>query len=147
MAKQLVVLAGPDEGRSFSLGTDDIMIGRSRATETQLTDPHVSHIHCELVVEGNKHILIDHDSGSGSFVNGKEIQRQPLQHGDLIRIGSTHLQFIDDLTPAPATPAMPASPPTQSVPKTTVDWSKSLVKQTLVHYHISAPSAKFDQNS
>ena len=32
MRKKLVVLAGPDEGRTFPLETESFLIGRSRAT-------------------------------------------------------------------------------------------------------------------
>src|SRR5215210_8129177 len=96
MAKKLIVLAGPDEGRTVPLGGEVVMLGRSRATETPLTDSHVAPIHCQVVPEGKGFTLVDYDSLSGTFVNGKEIDRHTLQPGDLIRIGGTHLQFIDD---------------------------------------------------
>src|SRR5438552_18608160 len=94
MAKKLVVLAGPDEGMVFTLGAEVLLLGRSRATETHLTDPHVSRVHCQVVPEGPQHVLVDFDSASGTFVNGKEVDRHVLQSGDLIRIGATHLQYV-----------------------------------------------------
>ena len=71
------------------------MLGRSRGTDTPLIDPHVSRIHCEVMLDDNRHVLVDHDSESGTFVNGKEIERHVLQSGDLIRIGSQDICFYD----------------------------------------------------
>src|SRR5687767_13113884 len=102
MPKKLVVLAGPDEGRVFPLGTETTMVGRSRATDTRLIDPHVSRVHCQIVPENGKHVLVDYESAGGVFVNGKQVEKHVLQAGDLIRIGSTHLQVVDDAAAAAA---------------------------------------------
>ncbi len=96
MPKKLVVLAGPDEGRDFTLGSDPLLLGRSRATDGHLLDPHVSRVHCQVQPEGEMLTLIDFDSPGGTFVNGKRISRHTLQPGDIIRIGNTRLQFVAD---------------------------------------------------
>src|SRR5204863_5751021 len=95
MSSKLMVLAGPDEGTVFPLGAEVVLLGRSRATETALTDPHVSRVHWQIVLEGNKFGVVDFDSASGTFVNGKEIERHVFQTSDLIRIGATHLQYAE----------------------------------------------------
>jgi hypothetical protein len=52
MSKRLLVLAGPDEGRVFPLHEGEtVLLGRSRATETRLIDPHVSRVHCQVQME------------------------------------------------------------------------------------------------
>ena len=135
MASRLIVLAGPDEGHVFTLGTEPILFGRSRATEGHLTDPHTSRVHCQVALEGSQYILTDFDSGSGTFANGKEINRHALQPGDLVRIGSTHLQYVTDSASAIITPGTPPA-------ATQGDWAKKLIGQTLSHYRISAPLAK-----
>ena len=132
MPSKLVVLAGPDEGTVFELGSETVMLGRSRAAETHLTDPHVSRVHCQINVEGNRHIVEDFDSATGTFVNGKEVDKHVLKSGDLIRIGTTHLQYVDE-TAAPV--AKPAK-------KGERDWSRDLVGQTLAHYRITSPLAR-----
>src|SRR5262245_24554932 len=108
MPKKLVVLAGPDEGRVFNLGSDPLLLGRSRATETHLLDPHVSRVHCQLQSEADDFVLSDFDSAGGTFVNGKRTSRHTLQAGDIIRIGNTRLQFLAEpdhvAAPAAATP-------------------------------------------
>ncbi|MBM3993679.1 MAG: FHA domain-containing protein [Planctomycetes bacterium] len=130
MAKKLIVLAGPDEGRVFELGSDAMMFGRSRATDTPLTDPHVSRVHCQVLPEGGDYVVVDFDSASGTFVNGKEIDRHVLVPGDLIRIGDTHMQFVADETTTRRSAAKDA------------DWSHGLVGQAISHYNITAPLAR-----
>lgn len=109
MSKRLIVLAGPDEGRSFPLTDDTFLLGRSRATESHLIDPLVSRVHCQVVPENGQLTLVDFDSPGGTFVNGKKIDRHILQNGDLIRIGNTRLQFEDTQADAP-TPTASTDP-------------------------------------
>jgi serine/threonine protein kinase len=95
MRKKLIVLAGPDEGRTFPLETESFLIGRSRATGTGLIDSHVSRVHCQIYTEDGHHVLADFESGSGTLVNGQSISKHVLKPGDLIRIGQTSLQYTD----------------------------------------------------
>src|ERR1035438_10011606 len=133
MTKKIIVLAGPDEGRVFPLGTEPLLFGRSRATDPHLTDPHVSRVHCQVLPEGDQYVLIDFDSGSGTFVNGKEIDRHVLKSGDLIRIGGTHMQYVvEAVEPAVGAPAS----------KSPTDWAKALVGQTISNYKITSPLAR-----
>jgi serine/threonine protein kinase len=147
MTKKLVVLAGPDEGRVFSLGNEVVLLGRSRATDTHLMDPHVSRVHCQVLAENGKYVLVDFDSAGGTFVNGKQVSRHDLQSGDLIRIGTTHLQFVEDQGAAVAT-AAPAQATAAGKAKAKVKttrpgaWTESLVGQVFTHYKIGQPFAR-----
>jgi hypothetical protein len=134
MAKKLIVLAGPDEGTVFNLGSETLLLGRSRATETHLTDAHVSRVHCQIIPEGNQYVVVDFDSASGTFVNGKESERHVLQNGDLIRLGGTHLQYVEDTGAAPKHEA--------PVARASLEWAKKLIGNTLAHYAITAPLAR-----
>ena len=95
MPKQLVVTAGPDQGQVIPLpAADFFLLGRSRAAEARLTDPHVSRVHCRIEVSGDTVVLIDHDSAGGTFVNGRRVGGpQTLRPGDVIRVGDTELQL------------------------------------------------------
>lgn len=95
MPKQLVVLAGPDESRVFPLSGEPFLLGRSRATDSHLLDPHVSRVHCQVAQEGDHWVVADFDSAGGTFVNGKRINKHTLTPGDIIRIGGTRLQFAE----------------------------------------------------
>lgn len=137
MSKRLVVVAGPDEGRVFPLGGDNVYLGRSRATHTQLIDPHVSRVHCEIKQAGDSYVLTDCESPGGSFINGKRVTQQNLRPGDLIRIGTTHLQFVDDQGgPAAGVPvALPAGKP---APHRVLPgkWAHALVGKTFSHFQL-----------
>lgn len=138
MAKQLVVLSGPDEGRVFNLGSDVFLLGRSRATESQLIDATVARVHCQVVPEGDRYALVDFDSESGTFVNGKQVDRHPLVNGDLIRIGETRMQFVDDNVPGGQTSATTILGP----PKSASEWVQQLRGQTLGAYQVGTPLAR-----
>jgi pSer/pThr/pTyr-binding forkhead associated (FHA) protein len=88
MNMQLVVISGPDRGRAFPL-TDGqtLAIGRGQASGTQLRDARVSRIHCHVEVESGTVSLLHSGGSGGTLVNGKPIDRQELQPGDVIRIG------------------------------------------------------------
>ena len=147
MSKKLVVLAGPDEGRIFPLGAEVVLLGRSRATDTHLLDPHVSRVHCQVMAENGKHVLVDFESAGGTFVNGKQISRHELQNGDLIRIGSTHMQFVEEdgvAVPA-AAPEAPAKAAPKGKPKAVARsdaWAQELVGKEFTHFKIGQPLAR-----
>src|SRR6516225_5147432 len=104
MAKTLQVIQGPNRGTVFMVPErDTLLIGRSRATETRLTDPHVSRIHCQIQAEGKKVWVLDFDSASGTFVNGTRVKRPSLKQGDRIRIGRSELQYMTDEPEEPST--------------------------------------------
>jgi serine/threonine protein kinase len=154
MPKKLAVLSGPDEGRAFTLGSDPLLLGRSRATETHLLDPHVSRVHCQIQADGEAFVLLDFDSAGGTFVNGKRVSRHTLQPGDIVRIGDTRLQFVVEeaegaqaKTPAqrvPPKPSVPAAPPVAApafVPRDST-WVQALVGQKLGHYKVGSALAR-----
>ncbi len=95
MPMQLVVTAGPDLGQIIPLPARDFfLLGRSRANEARLTDPHVSRVHCRVEVSGDDVVLVDHDSAGGTFVNGSRLGApRSLRPGDVIRLGTTELQL------------------------------------------------------
>ncbi len=98
MPKRLLVLAGPDEGREFLIpASDSLLLGRSRATETRLIDPHVSRVHCSVQMENSDLIVSDFDSAGGTYVDGKRVEgKAKAKAGALIRIGNTRLQYLDE---------------------------------------------------
>jgi serine/threonine protein kinase len=97
MTYRLEVIAGPDQGRVFPLPeADTLLLGRSRATETRLTDPHVSRVHCHVQVTGNQVVVTDFDSAGGTFINDQPVTHGELKPGEVIRIGATCLTLLTD---------------------------------------------------
>jgi pSer/pThr/pTyr-binding forkhead associated (FHA) protein len=110
MARRLVVVTGPDKGRVFTLPeVDTLLLGRSKATETRLTDPHVSRVHCEVEARTGGVAVHDFDSVGGTFVNGERVDRRDLRPGDVVRIGETELRFEEDTDEAATLPPAPAA--------------------------------------
>ena len=136
MTPRLVVTAGPDKGRSFSLTRGEtLQVGRSQTTATRLTDPTMSRVHCQVDWDGTRTVLVNVSSG-GTLVNGQAVSQQELKPGDVIRMGSTEMRYqmeeaAESSTVAPA-PARPAS----------TGELVQLVGQTLSHYALEAVVAK-----
>ena len=71
MAKLLVVIAGKDKGRRFTLpDTGNFSIGRGNTTRPRLTDVRLT-THCELQTAGDQLKIIDAKSAVGTFVNNR----------------------------------------------------------------------------
>src|SRR5262249_34102076 len=104
MLGQLVVISGPDQGRSFVLeAAKSLLLGRGRNTETKLKDPQVSGVHFEVKLEGKKLMLLDAGSTSGTVVNGKRVSQHELKQGDIIQIGGTQLRLHLESSPDAST--------------------------------------------
>lgn len=74
------------------------VIGRkSDVCDVALKDASVSREHAEIRIEANKCIIRDKGSLNHTYVNGKEVQRSPLKHSDLIAIGDFALRFLEKL--------------------------------------------------
>lgn len=94
MFGQLVVTAGPDKGRTFSLTEgQNLALGRGEGTDTELRDMRVSRVHCHVQVDEGKLLLSDAGSSGGTFVNGQRVSQQVLQPGDVVKIGNSQLRF------------------------------------------------------
>lgn len=95
MPRHLLIVTGPDQGRVISLPeSDTLLIGRSRATEARLVDPHVSRVHCRVRVQGDEVLVTDAESAGGTFINGSRLPApRVLLPGDVLRIGHTELRY------------------------------------------------------
>src|SRR5438034_4745882 len=81
---KLVVTAGPRKGGEFSLTVIRTTIGRGSDNVVVIPDISVSRQHVILEKQGERWVLLDQGSGNGTRVNGKQVDRYPLQHGDEI---------------------------------------------------------------
>jgi serine/threonine protein kinase len=114
MPIQLVILAGPDQGRVLSVADDKpLLIGRGRQSATRLSDLRVSRVHCRVETSGSRVVVTDLDSSSGTFVNGRRVTGHDLQPGDVVQIGDTRLRLqTADVAELPTLPPANAAPTT-----------------------------------
>jgi serine/threonine-protein kinase len=136
MSEQIVVTAGPDKGRSFPLlAGEPLQVGRSKSTSTQLTDPTVSRVHCEIEWDGAR-VTVHNISDNGTLINGVRVTEAQLTPRDVIRIGETELRLLsgseEPTTLAPAGEKKPVA----------AEPLVNLVGKTLSNYAIEAMIAK-----
>jgi hypothetical protein len=70
-------------------------IGRSDSCDITLDDTFASRIHCVVKAGEHQWHLIDLNSRNGTWRNDKRIDTSYLSIGDLIRVGNTHLVYVE----------------------------------------------------
>jgi hypothetical protein len=91
MEQEMVTLAF--DGTRHEVSKRNVVLGRSRDCDIQLTDANVSRRHAELRQEGASYWIVDLGSTNGMEVNGKRVKRAKLRAGDTITLGSTDITF------------------------------------------------------
>lgn len=92
---RLVITAGPRKGSEYTLTEPLTTIGRGSDNVLVIPDISVSRQHSRLERQGERWVVLDQGSGNGTRVNGKSVDRYPLQHGDEIEMGDTRVQFME----------------------------------------------------
>jgi pSer/pThr/pTyr-binding forkhead associated (FHA) protein len=88
------------EGQTFQLSQRQTLVGRSRRCTIVLNSRLASREHCVLERSGAALTLIELGSKNGTWVNGERVsRRRQLATGDEIRIGSDHLEVIENFKP------------------------------------------------
>jgi hypothetical protein len=77
----------------FDLGGPLITVGRASDNDVIIDDPMVSRHHCQLKLQHGAYSFVDLGSRNGSTVNGQAVSEVALGPGDVIRVGSTTLEF------------------------------------------------------
>ena len=102
MYKLLEIVDG-NVTREYVLSDEVFSIGRNPGNQLQPDNASVSGNHAVIsltaspYLDGTMEVCIE-DTGStnGTTVNGKQIKRQLLKHGDMLALGSLTLKFIDE---------------------------------------------------
>lgn len=90
----LTVEAGRLKGRQFRCDRNVINLGRAEENEVGLFgDPEVVSRHACIERDGQQFVLKDLSRREGTSLNGTKIDRDSLQDGDLIQVGSYRLRF------------------------------------------------------
>ena len=87
------------QGRKrLELKPEPLSIGRSADNVLKLDDDRASRFHCVIEpMEGNEAAFQLRDLGSrnGTKLNNEDVDIEPLDNGDVVRIGRTEIRFID----------------------------------------------------
>lgn len=71
-------------------------LGRQIGNDIVFQEEFLSRFHAEIIHENDKYILVDKDSTSGTFVNGRKIDRCVLNSGDLIALANIFIMFVNN---------------------------------------------------
>lgn len=98
MAAKLILSMDGLVLKEFPLNKERITIGRKSTNDIHIDNLAVSGNHAVIVTILNDSFLEDLNSTNGTMVNGKQIQKHFLQHGDVIEIGKYKLKYLNDRT-------------------------------------------------
>ena len=101
----LVVVEGPDVGRTFQLDGSlplRVLLGQSPSCELRLRDREVSRRHAAVELVGHKLRIADLGSTNGTAIDGVEVLEANLRGGEIVRMGSTALRVDRGAAAAPA---------------------------------------------
>ena len=71
-------------------------LGRQFGNDIVFQEEFLSRFHAEIILENDKYVLLDKNSTSGTFVNGRKIDRCALNSGDLIALANIYIMFVNN---------------------------------------------------
>lgn len=82
---------------TFSLeGKTILSLGRHHDNDIILDDQYVSRFHAQIRLRFGHYVVFDADSAGGTLVNDVRVKEHRLQTGDVIRIGTTSIVYMQD---------------------------------------------------
>lgn len=90
---QLRVYTGNKLRDVVEIDIPGLVVGRSSESDLVLASEIISRTHCQVVEAGDGHVVLDLNSKSGVFVNGRRAYRHALQYGDRIELGKFTLIY------------------------------------------------------
>ena len=100
MDASLVLVKSNGKSREISLGSTGRVIGRSANCGVRIPVSDVSREHCEVRVSGDRIVIKDLGSSTGTFVNGERVDEAQLSAGDLVAVGPAVFVLRIDGEPA-----------------------------------------------
>lgn len=87
--------SGADKRRIFFLKPEKAVCGRGKDVEIPIPDPFASSRHFAISMKNNSWYVEDLDSVNGIEINDVKVGAAKLEHGDLLRAGTTYLRFYE----------------------------------------------------
>ena len=94
---ELLVVAGPFQGRRFAVPVEGIRLGRSSSCEISIPDPSLSRNQCLFELRDGMVYITDLASANGTEVNGEELgaASRALNLGDRVTAGDSELVLVE----------------------------------------------------
>jgi len=89
----LVGRGGEIDGKSWHIGNRKVTVGRAASNFVQVNAGEVSRQQCQLLAEGDSMFVVDMTSSNGTLVNGKPVQKQQLNEGDVLKVGDAEMVY------------------------------------------------------
>lgn len=93
---RLYVPAGPDKGKSTSVGGRAVLVGADPACELQLLDRTVSRKHAEVRCERDLVIVKDLGSTNGTFYHDARVKEVSVPLGGEVSFGKTRVKIVPE---------------------------------------------------
>jgi len=90
---EMIVTLGDSVVSRYVFDKDIVSIGRSRDNDVVIENLAVSRNHARIRHESGRYFVSDLNSANGTFVNGVQVTRGELFHGDVIAIGKHKITF------------------------------------------------------
>ncbi len=145
----LEITDGPDAGRHFEADSSEpFVIGRGSNSHTQIRDPKLSRVHCELIAQNESMALADRGGAGGVRLNGRPLdQTSKVSTGAEIQVGDTRMKVtvldgLDAPTVVPQSSVTSTQSPVEpeaakpESPKPAIRSVRDLVGHTLYRYRI-----------
>ena len=87
--------------KEVELSKERTSLGRRPYNDVVIDNLAISGEHAVLQLTGQEVSIEDLNSTNGTYVNGKSVKKQLLQHSDVIEIGKYHIQYFNELPPSP----------------------------------------------
>src|SRR5215470_1104011 len=81
---------------AVDLRGDPVWVGRAMECAIRTDDAMVSRKHSLIRFEGGRYWVEDLGSSNGTHVNDAKVQRQALNHNDVVRCGSLWLRYVEE---------------------------------------------------
>jgi DNA-binding NtrC family response regulator len=91
---KLVVLSGPDKGKTLVVDQPELTIGSKQDSDLVLSDPTVSRLHAVLIESAGGYLIRDMDSTNGTYLDGVLVREAFLDFGRTVSLGETQMKFV-----------------------------------------------------
>jgi predicted nucleic acid-binding Zn-ribbon protein len=114
---RLLYRDGSGRDASVDIAAEGAFLGRGADCAVRTDDAMVSRKNCKISFAGGRWTVEDLGSSNGTFVNEVRVQKQALNHADVVRCGTLQVRFVETAdSQQPATGGGGGKPRTMSIP-------------------------------